>query len=433
MSSIKVQQSNAWTIAVFAMIAVAPIISNIATLIGAAMFLVWLFKYREFPIDYRSAVGRLSLVLIGYFFIILFVTLANEQSIRALQSLGAASQFLYLALLLPFLATKMRGISFSTIGYLTTSVTLVVFVLAVVEYQFLLNFDSGFVIETTERIRSKWIGLYPGPRVALLTGNPNTLATILFPLAFLSIVGWQYKSLVWRVLAVIAMISGLITTGILAETRITIVAAPILSVTVWFYLFHVERSFAYFLAALFLMIVLVAAFRWDVVSEFTWVRRMMALLLELSNDSEVFYDNSVAARWVMFKSTWYAFLDSPLIGHGAHNKYEAIRAYFQGTILQGSHYRTTHNILVTHAAVGGLLAISSVLMVIMLPLYNVWKAKGGLRQIDSILIALILSTSLITLGMSETMFFNDAKNTFYIILFFLAAQLTDCKQPKLVS
>ena len=433
MSSIKVQQSNAWTIAVLAIIAIAPIISNLATLIGAALFVVWLFKYREFPIDYRSAVGRLSLVFIGYFFIILFVTLANEHSVRALQSLGSSSQFLYLALLLPFLSTKMRGVSFSTIGCLATSITLMAFVLAIVEYQFLLNFDSGFVVETSERIRPKWIGLFLGDRVALLTGNPNTLATILFPLAFLSVVGWQYKSLVWKVLAVIAMISGLLTTGILAETRITIVAAPILSVIIWFYLFHVERSFAYFLAALFLMIVMVAAYRWDVVSEFTWIRRMTALLLELSNDSEVFYDNSVAARWVMFKSTWYAFLDSPLIGHGAHNKYEAIRAYFQGTILQGSNFRTTHNILVTHAAVGGLLGISSVLMVIMSPLYNVWRIKSNLWQIDNILIALILSTSLITLGMSETMFFNDAKNTFYIIIFFLAAQLNDCKQPKLAS
>ena len=35
-SGVKVQQSNAWTISVFAIIAVAPIISNIATLIGAS-------------------------------------------------------------------------------------------------------------------------------------------------------------------------------------------------------------------------------------------------------------------------------------------------------------------------------------------------------------------------------------------------------------
>ena len=107
-----------------------------------------------------------------------------------------------------FLATKIKPISFSTIGYLATCITLTAFVLAFIEHQFFLSFDSGFLVETVERIRPKWIGLFSGNRIALLTGNPNTLATILFPIVFLSVVGWRSKSLIWKVLAIFLISSG---------------------------------------------------------------------------------------------------------------------------------------------------------------------------------------------------------------------------------
>jgi len=431
--SIKVQQSNAWTIAVFAIIAVAPIISNIATLIGAVMFLVWLFKYRVFPVDYSSAVGRISVIILAYFAVMLFVTLIDEWSFRALQSMASISQFLYLGLLLPFLATKIKPISFSTIGYLATCTTLTVFVLAFIEHQFFLSFDSGFLIETSERIRPKWIGLYHGSRVALLTGNPNTVATILFPIVFLSVVGWRSKSLIWKVLAIFSLAVGLITTGIFAETRVTVVFAPLLLSLVWLYLFRVDRRFAYFLVALSSLSMLLLVFNWEVVSDSSLIRRMATLFLEIGKDSEDLYDGSVAQRLIMYKAGWASFLDSPWAGHGVHNKYEAIRSYFAGTALEGSNYRTTHNLFVTHAVVGGLLGILTIFVLIMFPIYSVLRMNAKLRSADDVFMASILTMSLMTLGMSETMLFNDAKNTLYIILFFLAAQLNDRKQPKLVS
>ena len=429
MGSIKVQQSNAWTISVLAVIAVSPIISNIATLIGAVMFLVWLFKYRAFPVDYSSAVGRLSAVFLAYFSVMLFVTLIKEWSFDALQSMASISQFLYLGLLLPFLATKIKPISFSTIGYLATCVTLTVFVLAFVEYQFFLSFDSGFTIEISERIRPKWIGLFPGSRVALLTGNPNTLATILFPIMFLSVIGWRYKSLIWKVLAIFSLLAGLLTTGVFAETRVTVVFAPLFLGIVWLYLFRVDRRFAYFLVILSFLPVLFLVFNWEVVSESSLIRRMATLFLEIGKNSETLYDGSVAQRLIMYKSAWASFLDSPWIGHGVHNKYEAARSYFAGTILEGSNYRTTHNLFATHAVVGGLLGFLAIMAVIMLPIYSVLQMNNKLRRAEDVFIASILPMSLIALGMSETMFFNDAKNTLYIFLFFLIAHLVDCRRP----
>jgi len=429
MNNTRTQQLDAWTITTLAIIAVAPIISNGATLIGVVLFLIWLFKYRSFPINWKTAVGKLSIVLLVYFFTILLVTLINEQSFIALKSIAAVSQFLYLGLLLPFLAVKIKPISTSTIGCLATGATLVCFGLALIEYQFFRDFNVGFVLDISEHIRPKWIGLFGGERVALFTGNPNTLATILFPLAFLSVAGWQDKTFTWKTLSIVAVITGIVTTGVFAGTRMTIMITPLLLAIVWFYLLVVDRRSAYWFIALLLTIILLIFSQWESISSSSIVQRLLNLWIEISSETDAVYDSSFSQRKIMLESSWAAFVDSPVIGHGAHNKYEAIRSYFAGTILEGSSYRTSHNIYATHAAVGGIIGLTSLFTVILFPIYIVVRFSKIAKSSD-IFIATVFTLSIMGLGVSEAMFFNDAKNTHYIILWFIFAHILDSHRKR---
>jgi O-antigen ligase len=397
----KLTNFNFWTICVYAILFLSPIVTP--TIIGAIIFLVWLFKYRDISFNLDSAVGKLTIVLLFYFFVILFVTLLSGVDKRAFSSIFSFSQFLYLSLLLPFLATKVTNINFYLLGKLATVITFIVFFLSLIEYLFFfIEFENKYEIS------------FPKGETKLLTGNANIFCNMFFPIVFLSATAWKDKSFNEKTLAIIAIVLGIITMYYFAGNRMSILASSVLLFIVCIYIYFIDRVFSLLLlGGLFLIAIFFIYKNQDYI---TMLWNYITLNIEAINM------HSLKERAIMLKSAFNAFSDSPWIGYGAQNKFTALKPYLEGLTLKEASYHTPHNIIATHLLAGGILAFIAVISVILFPVYVTIKYC---RNINIYFIAVVLTTSLLVLGISETVLFNDAKNTFYIILLFIFALLID--------
>ena len=432
---------NSWMVVLIGATALTPIFSALVTLAGALLFLTWLATSRSFSLrDYSaytkdnrqySAVGLLSLTLLIYFATLCILVLIQGTSNNDIAAIFAFSQFFYLALMLPFLAKKMPALSLTLIGKIATLATLLTFALASIDYFWVNHMRWGFTLNISEYSRPIWVGVRPHSRVSLLSGNPNTLATLLFPLIFLSFLGWGKKSNIGKSLALLAIVTGLVTTAIYAGNRISLVASPILLFLSWMYLYQQNRDsairFLWGLAVLLLTGLAGIWLNWDSASQHALIRRMLGMWYEFTTDTHA--DLSVAQRVQMLKFSWQAFLDSPWIGHGPQNKYEAMRSYFDNSILAGTNHRTPHNIIASHAVAGGVFALIALGLFLAYPLFISWTRSAKRHKPDLLFFGAVISSSLITLGMAETMLFNDQKNSFYIFLMFFVAVLIDQQKP----
>ena len=106
-----------------------------------------------------------------------------------------------------------------------------------------------------------------------------------------------------------------------------------------------------------------------------------------------------------------------------------MRGYFDNSILAGTNYRTPHNIIASHATAGGVFALTALGLFLAYPLFISWTRSAKRHKPDLLFFGAVISSSLITLGMAETMLFNDQKNSFYIFLMFFVAVLIDQQKP----
>ena len=408
--------SKPWTYAVLSIIAVAPIFSAGATMIGALMFLTWLLFFRNIKIDTHSPVGKLALASLLYFFVLTLLVLRVGYKEQDLTAILAFSQFFYLALIMPFLAQKMLPISFLLIGRIATLVTTIVFLLALIDVVWLRHETIGFYVDIPWKDGKQWwLGIQAHSRTSLLTGNPNTLATLLFPIIFLSLSGWQDKGRLEKYMAVVVIVLGLITTVLFAGNRISLVAAPILLFFCALFLWQVNKKDAKkFVLFIVVLISAVTALLWLSREDSGLARRVVGMLLELSGDAGA--DGSVRQRIFMLGASWQAFLDSPVFGHGSQNKYAALLPFLQDTFMSHiTERRTPHNIFATHAVAGGLIGLAVLLYLLIIPLVSAWQTSHQQTRIERVFFAGVVSLSLITLGMAEAMFYNDQKNTLYLM------------------
>lgn len=409
--------SKPWTYAVLSIIAVAPIFSAGATIIGALMFLTWLLFFRGIKIDTHSPVSKLALASLLYFFVLALLVLRVGYTEQDLTAIFAFSQFFYLALIMPFLAQKMLPISFLLIGRIATIVTMVAFLLALIDVVWLKHQTLGFYVDIPWKDGKQWwLGIQAHGRTSLLTGNPNALATLLFPIIFLSLSGWQDKQRLEKYMAVVVIVLGLITTVLFAGNRISLVAAPILLILCSLFLWQVDKKDAKkFVLFTGVLISAVAGLLWLSREDSGFARRIVGMLLELTGDAGA--DGSVRQRILMLGASWQAFLDSPVFGHGSQNKYAALLPFLQDTFMSHiTERRTPHNIFATHAVAGGLIGLAVLFYLLITPLVSAWQTSQQQTRIERIFFAGVVSLSLITLGMAEAMFYNDQKNTLYLML-----------------
>ncbi|MCK9552900.1 O-antigen ligase family protein [Aquamicrobium sp.] len=131
---------------------------------------------------------------------------------------------------------------------------------------------------------------------------------------------------------------------------------------------------------------------------------------------------------------WYAAQDaisqSPIWGYGLQNRMGALTPtlILDGNLVRG--FTHAHNGFLTFALDGGVLALSAVIAVLLVPVYIAWNAPRDTNYRLRLFAALIVTSSYALCGMTQIMFKHDIMDSFFVFFSMLIAASIPDKSEK---
>lgn len=135
---------------------------------------------------------------------------------------------------------------------------------------------------------------------------------------------------------------------------------------------------------------------------------------------------------------WYAAKEaighSPLWGYGIQNRMSALQPalMMDGNLIHG--FTHAHNGFMSFALDGGVLALSAVIAVLLVPVYIAWNAPRDATYRLRLFAALIVTSSYALCGMTQIMFKHDIMDSFFVFFSMLiAASIPDRSEKATAS
>ncbi len=146
------------------------------------------------------------------------------------------------------------------------------------------------------------------------------------------------------------------------------------------------------------------------------------------------YTSSVGERLRLWQAAQEAVSQSPIWGYGIQNRMGVLMPtlIMDGNPVRG--FTHAHNGFLTFALDGGLLALSAVIAVLLVPVYIAWNAPRDASYRLRLFAALIVTSSYALCGMTQIMFKHDIMDSFFVFFSMLiAASIPDKSEKATVS
>ena len=133
------------------------------------------------------------------------------------------------------------------------------------------------------------------------------------------------------------------------------------------------------------------------------------------------HTNNVGERLRLWYAAQEAISQSPIWGYGIQNRMAALTPtlILDGNLVSG--FTHAHNGFLTFALDGGVLALSAVIAVLLVPVYIAWNAPRDATYRLRLFAALIVTSSYALCGMTQIMFKHDIMDSFFVFFSMLTA------------
>lgn len=148
-----------------------------------------------------------------------------------------------------------------------------------------------------------------------------------------------------------------------------------------------------------------------------WQQTAQEINLVLQNK----HTSSVGERLRLWYAAQEAISQSPIWGYGIQNRMDALRPTLtmDGNLVHG--FTHAHNGFLTFALDGGVLALSAVIAVLLVPVCIAWNAPRDANYRLRLFAALIVTSSYALCGMTQIMFKHDIMDSFFVFFSMLIA------------
>ncbi len=148
-----------------------------------------------------------------------------------------------------------------------------------------------------------------------------------------------------------------------------------------------------------------------------WERTLQEVSLVLQGT----LTSSAGERLRLWYAAQEAISQSPIWGYGLQNRMGALTPtlILDGNLVRG--FTHAHNGFLTFALDGGVLALSAVIAVLLVPVYIAWNAPRDANYRLRLFAALIVTSSYALCGMTQIMFKHDIMDAFFVFFSMLIA------------
>lgn len=386
---------SGWTLFCYAMIALASLTGSFITLLGFLGGVVAFVSLLRDPPETLPKEGVwLSLTFASYFAVLAITTTLNGPDPERFIEFVIISPFIYfipLALVLPVRCTdiSMKGLGRAAmIGSVPTAI------LALVLSE---------------------LGTH-AHRPTLAPGNSNVLAAILMLQVFLCLAGWMEISARERKIALtcagIGFVGLIVGVGSLGA-NLTACILALVCLAFWCQTQSklTQRVVLVAFASGIVPAVLIAGP--------AFIDMVNGMLAKLADPEFGDWNTSTLTRLTLYRAAVFAIADNPWIGLGQHLRFAGVFPYFAVQPPDDIYYTHVHNLLLTHGTTAGVPGMLAALSLFVCTLYLSLRHAQHSGMVRWLGIVCVLG--LFSLGLSETVLFNDLNTTFYMFLFILVA------------
>lgn len=141
-------------------------------------------------------------------------------------------------------------------------------------------------------------------------------------------------------------------------------------------------------------------------------------------------DDSIYIRFIMYRDSWEAFKQAPLLGHGRQNVAKAAieNSLQDNPEYRNSHFTHLHNAFLTEAVASGILGIIGLIGMYLLPVLITWRSTEVVR-----LMGIGYSIYFFCYGLTNVGFYHDVTVFSYIFTVAILNALATSRPRKLIS
>jgi len=263
-------------------------------------------------------------------------------------------------------------------------------------------------------------------RLEMLSRHPLMFASLLTTVSFLSLLGYEEKSPVQRLLAVSALPLGLLVVLAGAQARgVLVLCVPLGLLAVWYLRISFKRVFIFTVLVLSILIAAILIFNPVAAIFDSLIARLAAAWVMLTSGGQV-PEYSLLHRIRMFQLGWTAILESPWLGYGYQNRFEVIVPLM--TAADDFRYGHLHNALLNHWVAGGVPGLALCIMVLGLPLFLLKQYSNEDRGLQ--FLALLITIMMVGTGLYTAILGHFVHTTFYGMMILTLALLLDSQPVK---
>jgi len=274
------------------------------------------------------------------------------------------------------------------------------------------------------------LGMDTNNRLTMLAGNALPFGTLFVTLSFLTLLGIMEKPPIKKLIAVSALMIGLITVLLWNNSRgPSLTIGPLLLISIYYISSKAQiyriRFFSTYLTLIALILLLCLYCIRGSIEHFlftlpplnpgggngTYEKYWFAYHTIIDFKP---YDISVYTRLVMYSGSIKTFLASPIIGHGLDGMGQSI-LQFLPTEWAELKYRHFHNTFINHYLAAGIFGLLGLMAILFSPFLTLYFSKNRKCQ-DTSFFSFIIITSMICSGLTNVLLMHDLIGAFFAIL-----------------
>lgn len=237
-------------------------------------------------------------------------------------------------------------------------------------------------------------------RLMLFSGNPILFSFCMLGVSIFCLADWRQSNTKNKLIAFFLFIIGIYFAGFLSNTRGTLFAIVLMAPIIVFYLSSGFKISLFIICSSTLFAILILKASTTVNLEYGYFNRIrngLATMVLLENR-----DSSIWLRLDMWSAGIKAFLEAPIFGHGATERFMATEPHLKNQKIGFSH---PHSDIIDGFISSGVLGGIAVLISLMSGLSA--SILGPNQSPEKLYLALMLSCSTMVTGNVSTVLFND--------------------------
>ncbi len=261
-------------------------------------------------------------------------------------------------------------------------------------------------------------------RLSLFSGNPLPFSSMLVALSFFGIIGYSKKTILFRILTWVAIVSTALVIIFWSQSRGAQLQFLILLVISLIILWQdiVARNFKTNLIMLSILLVTLAfftySFNWEnwlyLIESNSSLKRIYLGYHQIfsENDQTHYSDDSVKTRIELYSTALRTFFDQPFFGFGHDRIYFEVQN--RNDFFSNRSYTHLHNSLLNHLIAGGLVGLFIFLVFLFLPILIIFFSKE--KNSENITFGVIIFCYSILAGMTNLYLWHDLLASFHGVL-----------------